>query len=122
MYIFVRYTYNIEDIERPIYEARSLTKGIFWKIIGVLIINMIIFWIFFAIYMVISQYMMITFFRDLYWEMVEAQIRNYGFILLYNLIFDIPTILLGPLEICLITPFFTHQYLKRVNKNLNLIS
>ena len=59
-------------------------------------------------------------FRYLYWEMVDvyALLHNYGLILLYNLIFDIPTILIGSLEVCLITPLFAHQYLKRVNKNI----
>ncbi len=59
-------------------------------------------------------------FRYLYWEMVDVYVlpHNYGLILLYYLIFDIPTILIGSLEVCLITPLFAHQYLKRVNKNI----
>ena len=30
-YIFSIFTYNIEDIEKPLKEARDLTKGSFWK-------------------------------------------------------------------------------------------
>ena len=64
---------------------------------------------------------MITFFPDDIFMLIigpYAQERNYGLILLNNLIFDIPTILLGPLGACLITPLFAHQYLKIENKNL----
>jgi len=119
IYIFVRYTYNIKDIERPINEARSLTKGFFWKIVGALIVNFIILWIAFYLFMLISQFIMLIFFPDIFWPLSipDAQARNYGLILLNNLIFDIPTILLGPLAVCLITPLFAHQYLERENKN-----
>ena len=113
-YIFVRYTYNINDIERPIYEARLLTKGFFWKIVGVLIINMIIGIIFFYPFVLIYQYLIMTVFQDFY---VEAHMPPSNYILkfLFNVIYDLPTIILGPLQICLITPLFTHQYLKREN-------
>ncbi|MEE9377656.1 MAG: hypothetical protein V3V33_06430 [Candidatus Lokiarchaeia archaeon] len=123
IYIFVRYTYNIKDIERPIYEARSFTKGFFWKIVGALVINFLILMIAFYLFMLISQFIMIIFFPDIFWSISGnyVQPRNYGLILLNNLIFDIPTILLGPLGACLITPLFAHQYLKRENKNLKEI-
>jgi len=119
-YIFVRYTYNIKDIESPIHEARSLTKGFLWKIVGVLLIDLVIFWIVSIFYMFLFPYIMINFFRNLYWSMLGAymETRNYGLIFLYNLIYDVPIILIGPLNACLITPLFAHQYLKRVIQNL----
>ncbi|NVM35688.1 MAG: hypothetical protein HWN81_08835 [Candidatus Lokiarchaeota archaeon] len=116
IYIFVRYTYNIKDIEKPIYEARTLTKGFFWKIVGTLIINFIILMIAFNFFMLIFQFIMISFFPDDIFMLIMdpyAQERNYGLILLNNLIFDMPTILLGPLGACLLTPLFAHQFLKR---------
>lgn len=121
IYIFVRYTYNIEDFEKPIYEARTLTKGFFWKIFGTLIINFIILMIAFNFFMIIFQFIMTSCFPDEIFILIMkpyAQERNYGLVLLNNLILDIPTILLGPLGACLITPLFAHQYLKRENKNL----
>ena len=124
IYIFVRYTYNIKDIERPIYEARSFTKGFFWKIVGALVINFLILMIAFNLFMFLFQFIMITFFPDDIFILLTipyAQTRNYGLILLNNLIFDIPTILLGSLAVCLITPLFAHQFLERENKNLKKI-
>ncbi len=115
-YIFVRYTYNINDIERPIYEARLLTKGFFWKIVGVIVIDMIIQMIISIIFFYSYDYIITTFFLDIYIEFIMTQ--NYAFIILNSIIFDIPTILIGSLGVCLITPLFAHQYLKKENKTL----
>ena len=115
-YIFVRYTYNINDFERPIYEARLLTKGFFWKIIGVLVIDMIIQLIISLVFFYSYNYLITTFFFDIYTEFYMTW--NYLSIFLNSIIFDIPTILLGSLGVCLITPLFARQYLKRENKNL----
>jgi len=38
-YIFLVFTYNLEDINNPISEARAISRGAFWKIIGFFIIN-----------------------------------------------------------------------------------
>ncbi|MFX1568963.1 MAG: hypothetical protein ACFFCV_11425 [Promethearchaeota archaeon] len=115
-YIFVRYTYNIIDIERPIYEARLLTKGFFWKIVGVLVIDMIIQLIISGVFFYSYNYIITTFFFDIYIESLMT--RNYVLIFLNRIIYDIPAILIGPLSVCLITPLFAHQYLKRENKML----
>lgn len=117
IFIFVRYTYNIKDIERPIYKARSLTKGIFWKIVLILLIDAAIVLVISFLWSLFNQFLVLTVFQDIY---IEAYLppSNYVFIFLYRMFYNLPTIILGSLGVCLITPLFAHQYLKRENEIL----
>ena len=107
-FIFLVFTYNDED-PNPIKEAKRIAKGAFFKVIGVFVVNFIfIFIISFAYNSVIN------FFLDTDSVYFQATInswnapatRNFGMILLYQILFSIVDIILAPLFICLLTTLF----------------
>jgi hypothetical protein len=114
-YIFIIFTYNIKDIEKPIYEARSLTKGIYRKIIVVLLIEVVLSFIFIFINMFL--YNLIAFLNeDFFFALTAARgTLNYIYIFLNEIILAIHAILFGSLKVCLVTPLFAHQYLSRAH-------
>lgn len=100
-FIFSVFTYNMKGVEKPLREARRLSKGAFWKIIGVFLINVVVISIIRYIYTSIVGFF-INF--NSAWE--DPNSRNYGMLILYNLIFNAVDITLAPLFICLLTTLF----------------
>jgi hypothetical protein len=111
-FIFLVFTYNMEGIERPSQEARSIAKGSFRRIIAIFFICALIEYIVNLIYQTVLSYT---------WIIDSATInswynpisRNYGMIFLYDLVYDIMSILLAPLFICLLTALFASSRAKK---------
>lgn len=100
-FIFLVFTYNMKDVENSISEARSIAKGAFWKLIGIIIINIILIAIVSFIYNLI-----INFVFDLSIINISST-RDYGMKFLYQLLYSIDDIIFAPLLICLLTCFFS---------------
>jgi len=105
LYICSVFTYQFEDIEKPLKQARKITKGAFWKIIGVFFISSLII-------RVIS--MIFGFFLNFVWHVDAPTLaswynpasRRYGMLFLNELLNNLVPIILGPLFICLLTTLF----------------
>ncbi|MFX0135956.1 MAG: hypothetical protein ACFFDN_20100 [Candidatus Hodarchaeota archaeon] len=109
-FIFLIFTYNMEGNKSPIFEARAIAKGSFWKIIGVFIFNV-------TIIFVISYFINVLFnlilnldsanFIVNFSSWYNPMTRNYGMIILYQLLINLADIFLAPLFICLLTVLFS---------------
>lgn len=106
-YIFLVFTYNMEDIENPISEARRVSKGNFWKILSIFAFNFIFIFIFSFIYTsIIDLFFSSEVFSTNYNSWLDPSTRNYGMIILYQLLVNLVEILLAPLFICFLTSLF----------------
>ena len=113
-YIFLVFTYNMEDTENPISEARRVAKGNFWKILGMFAFNFIFIFIFSFIYnSIIDVFFSSETFSNNYNSWLDPSTRNYGMIILYQLLVNLVEILLAPLFICLLTSLFTSLKAKK---------
>jgi len=102
-YIFYIFTYHSEEGIEPIKEAREIARGAFWKIIGIFILsNLIVIICDFLFQMLITP--LLTQIYDASWY--NPSTRNYGSIILYDLLYYLPEILLAPLFICLLTSLY----------------
>ena len=106
LYICSVFTYQFENIEKPIKQARVITKGAFWKIIGVFVISSLIISVIRAIF---------GLFLNLVWHVDAFTLaswynptsRRYDMLFLNELLNNLVSIILGPLFICLLTTLFT---------------
>ena len=111
LYICSVFTYQFENIEKPLKQARKITKGAFWKIIGVFVISSLIIRVISMIY---------GFFLNLVWHVDAPTLaswynpasRRYDMLFLNELLNNLVTIILGPLFICLLTTLFTSLKVK----------
>jgi len=105
-YICSIFTYQFENIEKPLKQARLITKGAFWKIIGVVVISSLI---------IIVINMIYGLFLNLVWHVdaftlaswYDPASRRYDMLFLNELLNNVVRIILGPLFICLLTTLFT---------------
>ncbi len=113
-FIFLIFTYNIGDGKNSISEARTIAKKAFWKIIGIFVIN--------ALFILIINYI-ITAILD-FFLINESTIpiinswynpttRNFGMLILYNILYSIVDIIFAPLFICLLTALFSSLKAKK---------
>ncbi|MHA1489993.1 MAG: zinc ribbon domain-containing protein, partial [Promethearchaeota archaeon] len=111
-FIFLVFTYNLPEIERPVKEARLIAKKSFLKIIGIFLICALIAAIIEGIYVFILSY---TIYIDpiTFSSWFNPASRNYLSIFLYYLVYDIVGILIAPLFICLLTPLFASLKAKK---------
>ncbi len=107
-FIFLVFTYNIKGIEKPAHEARRVAKGAFWKIICIFIINVMLIS---TIRIFYSSFIGIFFSPNPEW--FNPATRNYGMIILYDILINLVDILLAPLFICLLTALFAVQKSKK---------
>ena len=113
-FIFYIFTYHSKESEHPLKDARSLAKGEFWKIIGILIFNNLIILVCEMTYQLIFDYFPLQPTASWY----NPSTRNYGLIISYDFIMNFVRFLFTPLLICLLTPLYAHlktrkeQYLK----------
>ncbi|MFW9950890.1 MAG: hypothetical protein ACFFKA_12295 [Candidatus Thorarchaeota archaeon] len=103
-YIFYVFTYHSDDSEHPLKEARYLAKGEFWKIIGVFFINNLIILACESIY----QFFLSIVSLESYASWFNPTTRDYGAIILYDLIINIVQLIFTPLLICLLTSLYVH--------------
>ncbi|MCK4481169.1 MAG: zinc ribbon domain-containing protein, partial [Candidatus Lokiarchaeota archaeon] len=113
-FIFLVFTYNMDVNKNPISEARAIARGAFWKIIGVFAISAL---------MIFSINLIYTFIVDIFlitestipiingWYDLET--RNFGMLILYNILYSIVDIILAPLFICLLTTLFSSLKAKK---------
>jgi hypothetical protein len=111
-FIFYVFTYNSRDTEFPLKEARYLAKGEFWKIVGILVINNIFILTCDMVFQLILEFAAL---QDsaiaslqISASWYDPSTRNYGLIILYDLIIHFVQILFTPLLICLLTPLYAH--------------
>jgi hypothetical protein len=104
-YIFSIYTYQLDNTERSIKEAKSLSKGAFWKIVGTFIVSyLIIFTINIFYQLIIEIAFPVSYSTLVSWYYPLS--RRFDLIFIYNLMNDVVLILLEPLFVCLLTPLF----------------
>jgi hypothetical protein len=110
-FIFSVFTYRLENVEKPITEARRLSKGAFWRIIGALLISYMITYAVNIIYtFALTFYWPVSYSTYLSW--LNPVNRKYGMLIIYILVTNIPSIILEPLFICLLTPIFASMKAK----------
>ena len=114
MFIFLIFTYNIEEIEKPISEARAIAKGSKLKIIGVFIFSFCIVFIgSFILNYIIDLFLDPNIISYNYNIWLDPSTRNYGMIILYQILLNLVNILLAPLFICLLTVLFVSLKAKK---------
>ena len=102
-YIFYVFTYHSEEGIQPLKEAREVARGAFGKLIGIFILsNLIVFACDFIFQLFAEPFLSQMY--DASW--FNPSTRNYGSIILYDLLYNIPEILLTPLFICFLTSLY----------------
>ena len=102
-YAFYVFTYNSDDSNQPIKDAREIARKSFWKIIGVFVVsNLIILIIDFIFHLFIDGFL-IQFYNTSWFN---PSTRNFGMIILYDLIYYIVELIFAPLFICLLTSLY----------------
>ncbi len=102
-YAFYVFTYNSGDSNQPLKDAREIARKYFWKIIGVFIVsNLIISIIDFFFQLFIGDFL-IQFYQTSWYN---PSTRNYGMIILYDLLYYIVELIFAPLFICLLTSLY----------------
>ncbi len=120
-FIFLVFTYNIESKKNPISEARAIAKGGFWKIIGVFVINVLLISIISYFFNSIFNFILNTnsaSFIASYYSWYDPITRNYGAIILYDILVSFADIIFAPLFICLLTSLFSSF---KAKKDLNYL-
>ncbi|MFW9828659.1 MAG: hypothetical protein ACFFEY_13790 [Candidatus Thorarchaeota archaeon] len=115
-FIFLVFTFNMESKSNPISEARAISKGAFLKIIGIFLINVIL--------ISIIRYFVVTLFSIIlntessvfianFNSWFDPITRNYGMIILYQILMSFIDIIFAPLFICLLTTLFSSLKARR---------
>ena len=117
-FIFLIFTYNIENIDNPISEARSISKGSYLRIIGVFFIAILLTEACNLIYLLIISYVWPVNASDIN-AWYNPATRNFGFIILYEMVNNVILILFAPLFISLLTPVFASS---KARKDLGIIT
>jgi len=113
-FIFLVFTYNMEVNKNPVSEARAIAKGAFWKIIGVFVINGILIFIISFIFTFILDIFLITESTiPIINSWYDPETRNFGMLILYNILYSVVDIILAPLFICLLTVLFSSLKAKK---------
>lgn len=102
-YAFYIFTYNSDDSNQPIKDAREIARGYFWKIIGVFVLSNLIIGIIDLIYHLFIDGFLIQFNTNSWYN---PSTRNFGMIFLYDLIYNIVQLIFAPLFICLLTSLY----------------
>jgi len=116
-FIFLVFTYNMEDTSNPISESRAIAKGSFWRIIGVFIVNFIIIFIIKLFYQSIIDLVLNTTSRNFlndYNSWIAPETRNYGMLILYQILMSFVDIIFAPLFICLLTVLFSSSKARKI--------
>jgi hypothetical protein len=121
LYIFIVFTYNMDNPKNSVSEARDIARRSFWRIIGVFIINVTIIFILSYFFNLFANMVLDTdsaAFMASFEHWHNPATRNYGMIILYNILFSVVDILLAPLFICLLTVLFASLKAKKDLKYL----
>jgi len=113
-FIFSVFTFNMEQDKKPLSEARAIAKGNFWKIIGVFIINVIIISIISSTFNFIVDFFLINESTiPIINSWYDPTTRNFGMLILYNILYSVIDIIFAPLFICLLTALFSSLKAKK---------
>ncbi len=115
-FIFLVFTYNMETKRNPISEARAISKGGFWKIAGVFAINVILISMISYFFNILFSFILNTdsaSFIASYYSWYDPITRNYGMIILYEILVSFVDIIFAPLFICLLTSLFSSLKAKK---------
>ena len=111
-YIFSIYTYQLDNNEHSIKEAKLLSKGAFWKILiiflvsGIITLTATIFYQYLIELMFpVSSTTLVSWFNPVN--------RRIDLIFIYTLMNNVVPLLLEPLFICLLTPLFIQMQARR---------
>jgi len=102
-YAFYVFTYNSDDSNQPLKDAREIARKSFWKIIGVFLVSSLIIAIIDLFFQLIFGDFLIQFYQTSWYN---PSTRNYGMIILYDLIYYIVDLIFAPLFICLLTSLY----------------
>ncbi|MHA1191881.1 MAG: hypothetical protein ACTSP9_06245 [Promethearchaeota archaeon] len=111
-YIFSIYTYQLDDNERSIKEAKSLSKGAFGKIIGTFLFSGLITLTVTIFYQMLIEIMFPVSYSTLV-SWYDPANRRFDLIFIYNLMINVVPLLLEPLFICLLTPLFIQMKVRK---------
>ncbi|MFW9819508.1 MAG: hypothetical protein ACFFE5_07850, partial [Candidatus Thorarchaeota archaeon] len=109
-FIYLVFTFNMESKRNPLSEARELSKGGFWKISGVFVINVLLISIISYLFNMVISVILNTGsagFIASYYSWYAPITRNYGMIILYEILVSFADIIFAPLFICLLTSLFS---------------
>ncbi len=105
-YAFYVFTYNSDDFNQPLKDAREIARKSFWKIIGVFLVSNLIIW---TVHLFIDDFL-IQFNQNSWYN---PSSRNFGMIILYDLLYYIVDLLFAPLFICLLTSLYVSLKTRR---------
>ncbi len=111
-YIFSIYTYQLDNQGGSIKEAKMLSKGAFWKIIGTFLVSVLIMSIANTLYQIIIDTLVPVSYST-YVSWYNPSNRRFDMIFIYSLMSNAVSILLEPLFICLLTPLFIQLKTRR---------
>jgi len=100
---FYVFTYNSDDSNQPIKDAREIARGSFWKIIGVLVLTSLIISIIDFVFHLFIDDFLIQFYKTSWYN---PSTRRFGMIILFDLIYYIVQLIFAPLFICLLTSLY----------------
>ncbi len=103
LFSFYVFTYNSDDSNQPLKDAREIARGSFWKILGVFVVSSLIIWIINLLLQIIIGDFLIQFYQTSWYN---PSTRNFGMIILYDLIYYIVDLIFAPLFICLLTSLY----------------
>ncbi len=109
-YAFYVFTYNSDDFNQPLKDAREIARKSFWKIIGVLVLSSLIILIVNFFFQFIFGDFLIQFYNTSWYN---PSTRNFGMIILYDLLYSIVDLLFAPLFICLLTSLYVSLKTRR---------
>jgi hypothetical protein len=115
-FIFLVFTFNLEETNNPISEARAISKRSFLKIIGVFMINVIFISVCSYFFQIIFNILLNTdsaLFIANYNSWFDPATRNYLMIILFDILMSFVEIALAPLFICLLTTIFSSLKARR---------
>jgi len=113
-FIFTIFTYNMEYDKNPFSEARAIAKGSFWKIIGVFVVNVLLILIINYIFTSIIDFFIINESTiPIINSWYDPITRNFGMLILYNILHSLIEIIFAPLFICLLTVLFSSLKAKK---------
>jgi len=102
-YAFYVFTYNSDDSNQPLKDARDISRKYFWKIIGVFLVSNLIIAIIDLLFQFLIGDFLIQFYQTSWYN---PSTRNFGMIILYDLLYFIVELIFAPLFICLLTSLY----------------
>jgi len=102
-FIFYVFTYHSGEEIQPLKEAREVARGAFWKIIGIFLLSNLVVLICDIIFQLFADPFLYQMY-DASWY--NPSTRNFSSIILYDLLYNLPEILLSPLFICFLTSLY----------------